>query len=104
MDDIIQKYMSDYNILSKGKHSYINSIGCITFIKTHSIITVYEIYIESKYQNKGYCRQFIMSMIQNGKTFIIVSVISRILYEYLLRFQYKGYRFRLVKDGFLLTI
>lgn len=104
MQDIIDKYNNEYESLELGKHSYDNEIGTITFIKGKKYVTIYEIYIKTEHRNSGHCRKFIINMILNEKSFMIVSVLSIILYEYLLRFKYNGYRFKLTPLGFLMII
>lgn len=84
-----------------GKHEYNNEYGTITFIKENNRnIIVYEIFIKEKYRCKGYCKKFIEKLADSGYNFLIISVISKILYNYLCRFRYKGRKFKLTKQGF----
>lgn len=106
MEELVDQYYDEYENLSCGKHSYENDIGCITFIKTnnHNRITLFEIYVNEKYRNQGHCRRLFIHMIMKGKNFIVISVLSRILYDYLLRFKYEGHCFCFDKRGFLMML
>lgn len=102
MDLIINKYLNEYHILPYGKNEYECKYGNITFIKENcNVIIVYEIYIKEQYRRQGMCHDFIVSLIQSRYNFLIVSVLSKILYYYLMRFNYNGRKFRLTNKGFL---
>jgi len=106
---IIEHYLNNFDLYEKcKKYSYICIYGSIEFFKSNDIkkIIVHEIYIEEQFRRIGLCSNFIKYFIDklNGtnKIFVIQSVLSKILYEYLLRFNYNEYKFFLKKDGFVI--
>lgn len=84
--------------------------GNLRFVKNNKkIIIIDVIYIKKCFRKKGILKNFLRYIVNYIKNisdveFMIVSVLSKILYEYLLRFEYDGYKFKLVEDGFLLKI
>lgn len=102
MDNIINEYLNEYPTLSYGKNSYECKYGYVTFIKENiNSIIVYEIYVNEEYRRKGICHDFLVSLIQSRYTFLIVSVLSKILFSYLQRFRYKNRKFKFTSEGFL---
>ena len=81
----------------------------IEFIKNpkklnKKILIIHTIYIKIEYRNQGYCKNFIKYLIDKSddKTCIIIqSVLSKILYDFLLRFEYNNQKFLLKKEGFI---
>jgi len=102
--EIIDYYLNNYVIFKLGKVSIDCVYGSIEFVKTlKKSIIVHEIFIGEQYRNQGLCREFIKYLIDNteGKKIIIQSVLSKILYDYLIRFEYTGKKFILKKEGFV---
>jgi hypothetical protein len=67
-------------------------------------VIVHEIYIKEPYRNQGLCKEFIKNLIDKleiNNIFIIQTVISKILYNFLLRFKYRNKKFILKIDGFV---
>ena len=113
MDDFIEsidKYLSNYSTYEKGKVVFDCQNGELIFYKNNSnMITLFGIYISSEYRQKGFCRNILYYLIDsakkyNFKYFCVQSVLSKILYEYLLRFEYKNKKFKLKKLGFIYDI
>jgi hypothetical protein len=99
----------DYPNYPLGKTELSNQFGDITWIKESNQldkIIVYGIYINEKFRSKGFCRHFLTQLIDlvsaQGRTkqIIIRAVLSKVLYEYLCRFEYKGYRFKITNGEF----
>lgn len=80
--------------------------GSIEFFKysNPNKIIVHSIYIKKQYRRKGLCGGFIkylIDKIEDRQTLVIQSVLSKILYEYLSRFEYNKTIFVLKKEGFV---
>ena len=106
MEQIIDRYINNYEDLPMGKNSYNCEFGTLTFIKDFSNrIILFEIYINEQYRRCGICRNLILYCIticqKNKKIFLIISVLSRILYDFLISFKCDCGRFILTKEGFL---
>jgi RimJ/RimL family protein N-acetyltransferase len=107
--EIIDTYLLNYSTYKKGKVIFECDYGELIFIKDKSeICIIHGIFIFPQYRNKGLCRDILHYLIDkcpnNFKYICIESVISNILYEYLLRFEYKNKKFKLIKSGFLYKI
>jgi hypothetical protein len=107
--EIINTYLLNYPIYKKGKVIFECEYGELIFLKNNSdILTVFGIYINPQYREKGLCRDILYYLIDNTsnnfKYICIESVLSKILYEYLLRFEYKNKGFKLIKTGFIYKI
>ncbi len=104
---IIQTYYNNYNFYSIGKICFNCLYGSIEFVKTHNSnkLYVHEIYIKEQYRNQGLCKEFIKYLIDifPNKIIIIQSVLSKILYNFLLKFKYNNKYFILNKEGFTLN-
>ena len=107
--EIVDDYLNLFSInkINKIKKiSYDCEYGSIQFIEyfnNSNKIIVHEIYIKEQYRNQGLCKKFIEYLIEKvpkNNKIIIQSVLSKILYEYLLRFEYAGKKFILKKEGF----
>jgi hypothetical protein len=103
-----QTAFDDY-IKNKTIHDYDTIEGNLRFVKNrHNDIIIDVIYIKECFRRRGLLKKFLcyivdhVDVIRNEK-FMIVSVLSKILYDYLLRFEYNGWKFKLIYDGFLLT-
>lgn len=108
MDQIISTWVGLNSTYPQGKTSFENEYGVITFrkdLKKPDTTIVFEIYIKEKFRAQGLCREFLQKLIDltTTKKIMIESVLSKILYEYLCRFSYKGRKFKLVTDGFVYT-
>jgi hypothetical protein len=98
---------NDHNL--KYKFSYDCVLGSIEFIQDFNNlnkkkIIVHEIYIREQYRNQGLCKGFIKYLIDKldkKNILVIQTVISKILYYFLLRFEYLGKKFTLKNEGFV---
>lgn len=107
--EIIDAYFTNYSSFDEGKVSFDCDYGELTFYKrTDNICVLHGIYIFPEHRNKGLCRDILYYLIEQCTNkfnyFCVQSVISKILYEYLLRFKYKNKKFKLVKPGFIYKI
>jgi hypothetical protein len=107
--EIIDTYFLNYDLYENGKVVFDCDYGEIIFLKeTPTILTLFGIYIYPEYRQQGFCRSIIHYLIEKSKTkfnFILFeSVMSKILYEYLLRFKYENKKFKLIKEGFIYKI
>ena len=103
--ECVDLYLSNYSIYDYGKVFFENEYGELIFFKNNSnILTLFGIYIHPEYREKGICRDILHHLIdkgsQNFKSLCVESVLSNILYEYLLRFEYKNKNFKITKYGF----
>jgi hypothetical protein len=121
MDDfkqIIDTYLFNYEKYDNGKINFECKYGELIFIKNNNnFLTLFGIYIFPEYRQKGLCRNILYYLIENScnvnssnvnssnvnsckfKYLCIESVMSKILYNYLLRFKYKNKQFKLSKNG-----
>lgn len=110
MQSIIDEFINNYQSYDNGKISLESNIGTITFIKNkkNNTITVFEIYIKEEFRRMGHCRKFLENLIDEcdkiNKNLIVVSVLSKILYNFLLKFNHKNRRFKLNNEGFICKI
>ena len=107
--EIIDTYFTNYSIFEKEKVTFDSDYGELTFYKRNDDICVlHGIYIFPQYRNKGLCRDILHYLIDQCtnkfKYFCVQSVISKILYNYLLRFKYKNKKFKNTKSGFVYVI
>jgi hypothetical protein len=107
--EIIDTYLLNYSIYEKGKIIFECEYGELIFFKDDSeILILFGIYINPQYREKGLCRDILYYLIDNTsnkfKYICVQSVISKILYKYLLRFEYKNKKFKLIKIGFMYKI
>ena len=106
---IIDTYFLNYDLYETGKVEFDCNYGELIFFKGNSkILTLFGIYIFPEYRQKGFCRNILQYIIdkseQKFKYVLVESVLSKVLYEYLLRFKYKNKKFKLINDGFLCKI
>jgi len=98
--ELIDTYISNYSTYPHGKILFECMCVDLVFYKagTRAII-IHGIYIFPEYRQRGLCRGIIEHLIdaapRSFKRLRIQSVISKILYDYLLRFRYRGRGFRL---------
>jgi RimJ/RimL family protein N-acetyltransferase len=109
--ELMDEFLLNYSNYNDGKHEFDCEYGEIIFFKNSKkkdIIIVHGIYIYPEYRNKGFCKNILIHLIDKcSKTFqylCIQSVISKILYEYLLRFKYKNKKFKKTLYGFVFKI
>ena len=113
--NIIDTYLSNYSTYKNGKVVFEYEYGELIFYKQNpKIITLFSIYIYPKYRQHGICRRILQYLIdkspnrQNSpnkfQILCIQSVISKILYEYLLRFEYINRKFMFKKDGWFFNL
>ena len=107
--EIIDTYISNYNSYKKGKVEFECEYGELTFFKNKkNIFILHGIYIFPEFREKGLCRGILCYMIDkapsNFNQVCVQSVISKFLYEYLLRFTYKDQVFKCKKNGFIYNI
>lgn len=109
--EIINNYIFNYNNYYNKKYSYECEYGELIFLKDFkklNVCIVFGLYIKPIYRKKGLCKSILQYLIDNClnkfKWLSIQSVISKVLYDYLIRFKYKNKKFTLKKDGFYLHI
>jgi hypothetical protein len=102
--EIIDTYIENYSKFEKGKVSFDCEYGELIFFKDNSnILILFGIYIFPEQRNKGFCREILHYLIEQCTNkfdyFCVESVLSKILYTYLLRFKYKK-----MKNGFIFKL
>lgn len=107
---MIDTYFLNYDLYEKEKISFECDYGELIFLKSdnNDDLILYAIYIAKKYRENGLCRNIIHYLIDKGsikfKNVCVQTVLSKVLYEYLLRFTYKGKQFKIKQDGFVYKI
>ena len=111
--EMMDSYLTNYSSYEEGKVPFGCEYGELIFNKNNNnnnneICILNGIYIFPQYRNKGLCREILIYLIENAGNyfsyFCIESVISKILYSYLLRFKYKNKKFKRVEDGFVFKL
>jgi hypothetical protein len=107
--EIIDTYIENYSKFEKGKVSFDCEYGELIFFKDNSnILILFGIYIFPEQRNKGFCREILHYLIEQCTNkfdyFCVESVLSKILYVYLLRFKYKNKKFKKMKNGFIFKL
>ena len=107
---IIDTYLSNFDNYNNGNISFECDYGELIFYKKNpKVLTLFAIYIRPEYRNQGLCRDILCYLIDscsnsingcNFEYFCIKSVLSNILYDYLLRFKYKNKYFVNTQKGF----
>lgn len=98
----------DY-IENKLTREYDTIEGNLRFVNNNdNLIIIDVIYVKECFRQRGLFKNFLQYVVDYvNKTkkykFMIVSVLSKILYEYLSRFVYHEHKFKLTCDGFLLS-
>jgi len=112
---MIDIYFLNYDLYGEEKISFECEYGELIFLKTDNKddLILYAIYINTKYRENGLCRSILHYLIDKSYTYkgspkfrnvCVQTVLSKVLYEYLLRFTYKGKKFKNKKDGFIYKI
>ena len=106
---IIDTYFLNYDLYETGKVEFDCNYGELIFFKGNSkMLTLFGIYIFPEYRKQGLCKNILQYLIDKSedrfKYLLVESVLSKVLYEYLLRFKYKNKKFKLINDGFLCKI
>jgi hypothetical protein len=106
MEQIIDTWVTNNSSYPEGKISFENTYGAITFrkdLEQSNTTIVFEIYFREEYRNKGLCRDFLQKLIDKTQTkkVAVEAVLSKILYNYLLRFKYKDKKFKLIDGSFV---
>ena len=104
--EIIDAYISNYETYEKGKVEFDCDYGELTFLKEQGdMLILHAIFILPQYREKGICRGILHYLIDKApekfKYVCVQTVLSKILYEYLLRFKYKDKKFKNTKIGFV---
>ncbi len=108
--EIIDTYLANYESYKNGKVEFECDYGELIFNKQHKndILTLFSIYIRPEYRQQGFCENILHYLIDKSKTrcnyFCVEDVLSKVLYEYLVRFNYKGKKFTNTKNGFIYKI
>ncbi len=107
--EIVDAYFTNYTSFEEGKVSFDCDYGELIFYKRNdNICVLHGIYIFPPYREKGLCRDILQYLIDKCNNifpyFCVESVISKILFMYLLRFTYNNKKFKLVKTGFIYKI
>ena len=102
---IINTYFYHFDSYNDGKITFECDYGELTFYKKNpKIITLFAIYICPSFRQQGLCRDILYYIIDNAPYqfdyFCIKSVLSNILYDYLLRFSYNDTKFVNTIKGF----
>ena len=111
MDEFIESidnYLSNYSTYKKGNVEFEFNNGELIFYKNKSnTLTLFGIYINPEFRRQGFCKNILNYLIDSAikhrfKYLCVQSVLSKILYEYLLRFTYKNNTFKVDhKIGFV---
>lgn len=104
-EPIIDTFFENYSTYDNGKVSFEYEYGELIFFKKNpKIVTLFGIYIYPEYREKGICRNILQYLIDKKtpkfQQLCIQSVLSKVLYEYLLRFKYKNKKFKNRLTGF----
>jgi hypothetical protein len=104
--EIIDTYLLNYDLYENGKVEFECDYGELIFFKgNRNMLTLFGIYIFPEHRKKGFCRnilQYLIDKSENKFKYVFVeSVLSKVLYEYLLRFKYKNKKFKKITEGFI---
>jgi hypothetical protein len=106
--EIIDTYLLNYMTYCDGKISFECEHGELIFNKKdNKMITLFGIYIYPEYRQNGLCRSILQYLIDKSAYFnylCVESVLSKVLYKYLLRFKYKNKKFKKTQYGFIFKI
>jgi hypothetical protein len=104
--EIIDTYLLNYSTYKKGKVVFECDYGELIFNKgVNDTLTLFGIYIRPEYRQQRLCENILHCLIDKSENefnyLCVQDVLSKILYEYLLRFNYKGKKFNNTKRGFI---
>lgn len=107
--ELIDRYFDNHSSFKNGNVLFECDLGELIFYKENNNVCVLRgIYIFPQYRKNGLCRYILKYIIDKCQGlysyFCVESVISKILYMYLLRFTHNNKKFKLVKKGFLYKI
>lgn len=107
--EIIDTYILNYHSYQTDKVEFECDYGELVFNKDSSdVLTLSSIFINPRYRRNGFCKNIIHYLIEKSKNrfeyLLIESVVSKILYDYLLRFKYNDKKFKLNDYGFVYKI
>lgn len=107
--EIIDTYFLNYDLYETGKVEFDCDYGELIFFKgNRKMLTLFGIHIHPEYRQQGFCRNILHYLIEKSKNkfkyILVESVMSKILYEYLLRFRYKNRKFKRIYEGFMYKI
>jgi hypothetical protein len=110
--EMIDTYFLNYDLYEKEKISFECDYGELIFLKSDNKddLILYAIYISPQYRENGLCRNILHYLIDKisystkFKNLCVQTVLSKVLYEYLSRFTYKGKNFKNKKGGFVYKI
>lgn len=104
---IIDIFLLNYTNYEDGKYELECDYGEIIFLKNSrklNVLIINGIYIKPDYRNQSICKNILYYLIEkcsnNFQYLCIESVLSKILYNFLLRFKYQNKQFILKKEGF----
>ena len=105
----IDTYLSNYSTYDNGKVVFDCNYGELIFFKRdRNILILFGICIFPEYRQQGFCRNILQYLIDKSvgkfKYVFVESVLSKVLYEYLLRFKYKNKKFKKITEGFIYKI
>lgn len=108
-EGIIDTYILNYLTYKNGKVVFDYKYGeLIFFKKSPKTIVLFGIYIYPEYRKQGICRSILKYLIDKSSTkfekLCVQSVLSKVLYEYLKRFEYKNRKFKNVNDGWFFKL
>jgi hypothetical protein len=101
----LNDYLMKHEKLPTGNSEYNTIEGYLRFVKGNNNDVVLDVIcVKEEFRQRGILTNFLKYIIDKQIPNVwIVSVISDILYHYLMRFNYNGYRFKLCRIGFRLT-
>ena len=108
--ELIDTYLSNYSTYKNGKVAFECDYGELIFYKDNSNnLILFGVYINPEHREKGFCRKILQYLIDSAEknkfhSLYVQSVLSKVLYEYLLRFTYKSKKFYLRNQGFLFRL
>jgi hypothetical protein len=108
--DVVNEYINNYGSFKKGKICFDFDQGELIFLKKqNNMLILCSIYIFPLYRRQGLCQNILHYLIDKAqqekiKYVCVIDVISKVLYNYLLRFSYQDKKFKNTKNGFIYKI
>ena len=109
MNTLLDTFVAHYDTYPLGEIVMECEEGEIIFWKktaNPTNLAIFGLYVHPSRRNQGICRRLLQHLVDVGKQtkeceqVCVLSVLSKPLHEYLLRFRHQGCRFRLKYDGF----